>query len=488
MDFDQTTGLVNTVISLGKQPRKAAGIINDILVKLLTAREQGPEFIGTLEEAGIDLEEFEEDRKKDPEGALFRVFKALRDINEDERPDLILRLFGGGAQRSVALIVDNLEKYKEVKNLLADEKVRENLLGKEYKDHVSTTANQLRLLRNAIAEVGMSLGSVMLPDLKDAAKWLQKITRHIVTFIEAHPIVTKVIMNTIAILIGLKVALVGLGYFVTFAFGGIVSIATMAFTVFSFLSIHAIPKVITVIKLLAGSLVTTLPILSSMFSAVVTGLRFLTAEMISNPIGAVIALLVSGAAFVITYWQKVKDFFSGFWEYIKSIIKPIEESFSWMGSTVSSIFSGVSENSPIKAFEKRESVVFDGKVVNELSKNSVFSGGNPLVDNNVIKGLSKSNLRIKSVIEEKEHREDNQDDLDKVFKEFMQKKFEDKEPQTLNRTQNITNNFTISIKTETNQDVRSIANAVIERLREQAVVRFLTPWKNYINVTRKMQI
>nr|WP_320109887.1 hypothetical protein [Wolbachia endosymbiont (group B) of Ischnura elegans] len=38
----------------------------------------------------------------------------------------------------------------------------------------------------------------------------------------------------------------------------------------------------------------------------------------------------------------------------------------------------------------------------------------------------------------------------------------------MNQTQNITNNYTISIKAEPNQDIRSLADEVIKRIREKS--------------------
>lgn len=38
----------------------------------------------------------------------------------------------------------------------------------------------------------------------------------------------------------------------------------------------------------------------------------------------------------------------------------------------------------------------------------------------------------------------------------------------MNQTQNITNNYTISIKAETNQDIRNLADEVIKRIREKS--------------------
>lgn len=142
--------------------------------------------------------------------------------------------------------------------------------------------------------------------------------------------------------------------------------------------------------------------------------------------------------------------------------------FSWLGNTVGSIFGKVAENSPLKEFEKRKSIVTEIKAVHTPLRSSTFSNGNPLLNNSIIKEISerrKNNIKVKSLIEEKKSTES---DNDKIFADFARSKFENKEQKTMNKTQNITNNYTISIKAEPNQDVRSLADEVIKRIREKS--------------------
>ncbi|MFP3022545.1 MAG: hypothetical protein ACEY3K_06410 [Wolbachia sp.] len=67
------------------------------------------------------------------------------------------------------------------------------------------------------------------------------------------------------------------------------------------------------------------------------------------------------------------------------------------------------------------------------------------------------------LIEEKKSTEN-----DRIFADFATSKFENKEQKTMNQTQNITNNYTISIKAEPNQDIRNLADEVIKRIREKS--------------------
>ncbi|WP_265024700.1 phage tail tape measure protein [Wolbachia endosymbiont (group B) of Protocalliphora azurea] len=420
LDIEKTSSLANAFISLGKTPEKAATAINALLSKLQTAEEQGGDFKAALEQMGITAEEIVQRISENGEEALLYFFQTLKKMDNQERSTILMKLFGQEYQDDIALLAGSFNKYEDAIKLLANTEKYKSSLQEEFKNRADTTANKLRLLRNAIAEVGMNLGSVMLPTLKSIAEFLQEKTRYIAEFAEKYPTLTTAIMGTVASLISLKIVAVGLGYGFTLLGSTIFSLKANLLGVFSFLS-------------------------ATVFPAVVTGLRAIT---LVNPIGLLVAGLVTGAALVIANWQKVKDFFSSLW---KSLIEPIGKAFSWIGE---SVFGKVSENSPLKEFEKRKTEI---KAVHTPIKSNILNSGNPVLGNSIIKEFSKRNknsFRVKSLIEETES--------DKIF---ARSKFENKEQ---NKTQNITNNYTISIKAEPNQDVRSLADEVIKRIREKS--------------------
>ncbi|WP_264706703.1 phage tail tape measure protein [Wolbachia endosymbiont (group B) of Archips podanus] len=467
LDIKETSNLVNAFISLGKQPAKAATAINALLSKLQTAEGQGKEFKAALEDMGIAAEEMVQRIGENSQDALLYFFETLEKVDKQERSQILLNLFGQEYQDDIALLIGSLKNYKDAINHLADEKKFEKSMQEEFNNRAATTANNLRLLRNAIAEVGMNLGSVMLPPLKWISSLLREITNPIARFAEKFPVITTGIMSVITALIGLKVLVVSGGYAWNLVRGGMLAFSVILHGVVKpaliSLSSYAILVVITglsVLKATTLSLATkAFPLLSSVLPAVVTGLRAITLAVISNPIGLLVAGLVTGATLIITNWQKVKDFFSRIW---KSIIKPIREAFSWISD---SIFGKLFENSPLKEFKERKSIVAE---IHTPLKSSILSNGNPLLNNSIIKEFSKRNknsFRVKSLIEEKKSTES---DNDKIFADFARSKFENKEQKTMNKTQNITNNYTISIKAEPNQDVRSLADEVIKRIREKS--------------------
>lgn len=416
LDINQTSSLVNAFVSLGKQPEKAATAVNALLSKLQTAEGQGKEFKAALESIGITAEEMSQKVAENGQNALLHFFEILEKVGQ-ERSQILLNLFGQEYQDDIALIVGSLEEYKKAIDFVADKEKYNKSMQKEFNNRASTTANNLQLLKNTIAELGMNLGSVMLPPLNWISKILRSISTGIAWFAEKCPILTTGVMSIISALIIGKIAVVGFGYAFALAGGGI----------------------LTFKAILQGTLLPVLTSLSArVIPAVIMGLKALT---LTNPIGAAIAGLSFGAALVIANWQKVKDFFSSLW---KSITKSIE---NWIG--IGKFFN----DSPIKALEKP----VEAKIGSATSENNVFSKGNPLLNNNAFSGVSNSRTNIiESVITEKSSVADNSEKVLKDCEKCEQKIF------------NQTFTFNISIKAEPNQDVRSLADAVIKRIREKS--------------------
>lgn len=421
LDINQTSSLVNAFVSLGKQPEKAATAVNALLSKLQTAEGQGKEFKAALESIGITAEEMSQKVAENGQNALLHFFETLEKVDRQERSQILLNLFGQEYQDDIALIVGSLEEYKKAIGFVADKEKYNKSMQKEFNNRASTTANNLQLLKNTIAELGMNLGSVMLPPLNWISKILRSISTGIAWFAEKCPILTTGVMSIISALIIGKIAVVGFGYAFALAGGGI----------------------LTFKAILQGTLLPVLTSLSArVIPAVIMGLKALMLAVVTNPIGAAIAGLSVGAALVIANWQKVKDFFSSIW---KSITKPIE---NWIG--IGKLFN----DNPIKALEKPVEAKI-GSTTKIISENNVFSKENPLLNNNAFSGISNSRTNIiESVMTEKGSIEDNSE---KVLKEC-----EKCEQKIFNQT------FNISIKAEPNQDVRSLADAVIKRIREKS--------------------
>ncbi|MBD0392037.1 phage tail tape measure protein, partial [Wolbachia endosymbiont of Pentalonia nigronervosa] len=119
---------------------------------------------------------------------------------------------------------------------------------------------------------------------------------------------------------------------------------------------------------------------------------------------------------------------------------------------------------PLKEFKNKNPPV-EAKISSTskmITENNVLHGGNPLLNNNALKKILENKksiiegTKISSVIEEKSSVAD-----EKSPKDCIKCKCEQK-------VVNQAFTFNISIKAEPNQDVRSLADAVIKRIREKS--------------------
>ncbi|MFP3029719.1 MAG: hypothetical protein ACEY3M_00600, partial [Wolbachia sp.] len=145
------------------------------------------------------------------------------------------------------------------------------------------------------------------------------------------------------------------------------------------------------------------------FPAIIAGFKALTIAVMSNPMGLIIGGLAVAATLIITKWQAVKNFFVTIWESVKIVWKSFSD---WVGKFWNNI------TQPFKTINN----LWSKKNEARLEVRSV---------NNVISDSLKYPITAQS----------------KTVENKMQ--------------------FSINIHSSPEQNARSIADEVMERIREQ---------------------
>ncbi|WP_264686609.1 phage tail tape measure protein [Wolbachia endosymbiont (group B) of Rhopobota naevana] len=299
--------LASSFISLGKAPEKAGTAINAMLSKLQTASKQGGNFQKAFQVLKINAQEFEKAIGKNAQGTLVKFLETVAKLDKQERSSVLFDLFGLEYQDDIALLTGSLDEYRKSLRLINEE--YHGSMQREFENRANTTANNLQLLKNSIAEVGMNLGFVLLPSLNFTVNLLRSATTQVALYAKEYPILTTVIMSTITALISIKIAAISLGYAWTFVKG---SLFALLFTWKVF-----------------GSVITLVKIgLSAVFPAIIAGFKALTIALMSNPMGLVIGGFAVAATLIITKWQAVKNFFVTIWESVKIVWKSFSD---WVG-------------------------------------------------------------------------------------------------------------------------------------------------------------
>ncbi|BFD47063.1 MAG: hypothetical protein DMENIID0003_01370 [Wolbachia endosymbiont of Sergentomyia squamirostris] len=383
--------LASSFISLGKTPEKAGTAINAMLSKLQTASKQGGNFQKAFQQLKINAKEFEKAIGKNAQGTLVKFLETIAKLGKQERSSVLFDLFGLEYQDDIALLIGSLDEYKKSLRLINGE--YQGSMQREFENRANTTANNLQLLKNSIAEVGMNLGSVLLPPLNFTVNLLKSATTQVALYAKEYRVLTTVVISTIAALISIKIAAISLGYAWTFVKGSF----------FALLSTwRMFASVVTLVKI--G--------LSAVFPAVIAGFKALTIALMSNPIGLIIGGLVVAATLIIIKWQTVKNFFVTIWESVKIVWKSFSD---WVGKFWNNITQPFRIISNL--WNKRNEAKLEVRSVNNIISDALK---HPIAAHN-------------KTIENKTHN----------------------------------NHFNINIHPSSGQDVRSIADKVMERIREQ---------------------
>lgn len=175
----------------------------------------------------------------------------------------------------------------------------------EYKARAETTANNIILFKNKIAELGISIGSVLLPPLNIFLGKMGAVIDKVSAWSKANPelssTLTKVAVGAVAVV------------------GGIAAVALAVTTV-----IGPIALAISSFSVLGSSAGTSIGLLTKMITPIKmigTAFSVVGKAMLANPmVLAIVAIVavVAGAAYLIyKNWEPIKGFFSNLWSGVK---------------------------------------------------------------------------------------------------------------------------------------------------------------------------
>ncbi len=216
----QAGALGGAFIALGKPAEKASTAINAMLMKMQTATKQGGKFKSALEEMGTSADELETSIADNAQGALTGFLKTLSKIEKSERVKILSDLFGLEYSDDISLLVGSLGEYEKSLGLVADKQKYAGSMTREFNIRAKTTGNQLVLFKSSVNELGINIGTVLLPPLRAITSVLRGGTTIVADLTTKFPVLTTMVSGLAISLIGAKIAAIGLGYSWTFVKGG----------------------------------------------------------------------------------------------------------------------------------------------------------------------------------------------------------------------------------------------------------------------------
>lgn len=297
----QIAALNAAMISVSISPQVAATGINALLAKLKTAGAQNKSFQLGLKQMGLTAQQVEGMIAKDAQGGLLSFLRTVKSIDPNKQLKTLGLLFGLEYQDDIARLVGSLNKYEDSVRQVANAADYAGSMQKEFSARSATTANQVALLQNSLAEVGIELGSALLPVINDIIKAIRPAILGFADWARNNKEFVKgIVMTTAAIGVALA------------AFGGI--------------------------SLAVGQLAAAVAALASAWPLLVIGFKaiLIAVGAISAPMAALIAALGVLAYYAtVTYqqWDKNKSFFDNMWngfvEGTNRALAGIKSLFAW---------------------------------------------------------------------------------------------------------------------------------------------------------------
>lgn len=195
----ELSALAASFLSLGKSPEVAGTAINALLSKLSTANVQSKDFKEALGALGISANQLADDISTNPTQALDAFLTKLSSLPKQIQGDTIGRLFGAEFADDVAALVQSLETYRKNLAGVADENSTAGAMQDEFAKRLKTTQAELDLMKNALNEIAVNLGSTILPAVRALAQGVAEVSKAIATLVDNPFVAGSLIAGMVAL-------------------------------------------------------------------------------------------------------------------------------------------------------------------------------------------------------------------------------------------------------------------------------------------------
>ena len=406
LSAENAAALGSAFIAMGKAPEVAGTAINSFFTKLLAPEKQSASFRKALEEIGLSAEELKDSIQNNPQKGIEEFLETLKNVEKSEQMGILSDLFGAEFGDDMALLVSGIDNYKKAVDL-ANDKNKVGSLQREFETRAATTENALTLLKSSVLNLGITIGSVLLPPLNAIIGVVNPIINGFAALCERFPKISGVVVGAVAAFGSFIVASAGLGFVLNLVHLNILK-ALPYFSLFKSVIIGSVTwlkaknfGLLLVKAQLGATMVATklygiatlglskaIALSSVALKAFGSVLSFIGKSILLNPIFLIGALLAGGAYLIYKHWTPIKELFSVLcdkikigasvaWEGLKTLFKwsplgliiqgfsAVTEYFSSLFATWVGMFSGVinkigSTISSIKGFfgfgEKESSI------------------------------------------------------------------------------------------------------------------------------------
>lgn len=300
----------STLLTLGEREETAATAMSAVFSKLGAANTGAKSFRKMVAEIGMTTNEIEKGMQTNAVATIFKVMDQINKLPQIAKEggtsqiDAVSTLFGMEHWDTFSKLLKNRTELEKQLKWAADGAAKGSV-NKEYEARLKTTNAQWAIAKNRVMELGINIGSVLLPAVNSILGGIGKIVSKIADWSQANPALTKTIVG----------ATVALGTFKV----GLLAVR---------LAMFALKSPILAGMGLFARLQSGLALSRLSFAKFMPVIRQVGFALMRTPWGAVAAMAVGAGVAIYKYWDRIKAFFGGFWAGLKEGLAPVITSFT----------------------------------------------------------------------------------------------------------------------------------------------------------------
>ncbi|MBF0273475.1 MAG: phage tail tape measure protein, partial [Magnetococcales bacterium] len=198
----ETAALATTFLSMGLGPERSATAINALMRELQNAPIQTKRFQTALNGIGMTGNQVAAMIKAGPQQALLVLLDTIAKLDKQSQMETLTGLFGDMYSDEIVQVVNNLNKYRSILDLVADRTHYAGSMQREFEERLKTTKTHLDFASNAFSEAGVNIGYAFLPAIRMAADGVSWLGRGIADVADRFPNLTAGALTAVTALVG----------------------------------------------------------------------------------------------------------------------------------------------------------------------------------------------------------------------------------------------------------------------------------------------
>ncbi len=200
------TALAATLDAMKVSPEIAATGIKNLILSLTSGEAATKGQKEAFAKLGIDTVKLAQQMQKDGPAAIISVLEAVKQLPKAQQLSIMQEIFGKESIAAISPLLDSLDLVKRNLVIASDETLYAGAMQKEFENRSRTTANALIIAGNKTRELGITIGSVLLPAVNDILDAVGPVITGMADWAGQHKTLTTVIVGAVAGFMTLRVA------------------------------------------------------------------------------------------------------------------------------------------------------------------------------------------------------------------------------------------------------------------------------------------